>query len=85
MCLGLIGPSKCKSYLGYGELFGPIQFVSSVSALPDRYLSFVSVVHRSVGYVGHNADDLARSVECTSGSVQSVITVYTVKVCQIKK
>lgn len=53
-----------SAYLGYGELFGPIQLTSSVSAFPDKYLSFVSDVHRSVGYVDHIDFDLAD--ECTN-------------------
>lgn len=40
-------------YLGYGASFGPKQFIESVNALPDKYFNFVSLVHRSVGYVGH--------------------------------
>lgn len=70
-----------KTYAGYGELFGPMQLMSSVNAFPDKYLSFVSEVHRSVGYVGHSGDDFDRIVECASGSVHIVIIVYTVKVC----
>lgn len=65
-------------YLGYGELFGPIQLTSSVSAFPDRYLSFVSVVHRSVGYDDHIDFDLTRS-ECTNEDTHIVKIVYTVK------
>lgn len=57
-------------YLGYGELLGPMQLKSSVSAFPERYLSFVSLVHRSVGYVGHIDFDLAD--ECTNDDTHIV-------------
>lgn len=59
-----------NTYLGYGESFGPIQFTSSVNALPDKYLSFVSLVHRSVEYDGHN--DFDRTDELTNGSVHII-------------
>lgn len=54
-----------SNYLGYGELPGPMQLTSSVSAFPDIYLSFVSLVHRSVdAYDGHTVFDLTD--ECTN-------------------
>lgn len=64
-------------YLGYGELFGPMQLLSSVSAFPDKYLSFVSDVHRSVWYVGHTVLD-DRTDEYTTEDKHIVQIVYTV-------
>lgn len=58
-------------YLGYGASFGPIQFTSSVNAFPDRYFSFVSLVHRSVGYLGHKLL-CDRTDESTIGSMHIV-------------
>lgn len=61
----IYGNESKWSYLGYGELLGPMQLTSSVSAFPDKYFSFVSVVHGSVGYVGHT-DDFDLTDECTN-------------------
>lgn len=69
------------TYLGYGESFGPIQFTSSVNALPDTYLSFVSLVHRSVEYEGHN--DFDRTDELTNGSVHIIKIVEIVRTCSV--
>lgn len=71
------------TYLGYGESFGPIQFTSSVNALPDTYLSFVSLLHRSVEYEGHNDFDLTD--ELTNGIVHINKIVYIVRTCSISE
>lgn len=73
------------NYLGYGELFGPMQLTSSVNAFPDKYLSFVSLVHRSVdANVGHTFDfDLTDG--CTNDARHIVKIVYAVKIYFEKK
>lgn len=60
-------------YLGYGELLGPMQLTSSVSAFPERYFSFVSDAHGSVGYVGHIDDeDFDLTDECANDDAHIV-------------
>lgn len=46
------------NYLGYGELFGPIQFGESTNAFPDMYFKPVPSLHCT------EADDESGHIDC---------------------